>query len=97
MMLTCICSDTGAMGALGLGVLLAVVVAMHRLASPPAFSIIISLSLLFASLSAGLGILVFIHFALHKWAIGHTCSPCAGVFNGQKQTITNRIAKTSEN
>jgi hypothetical protein len=67
------------MGALGLGVLLTTIIAMFMVASPPPVAVRVGLSLLCGVLSAGMGTFVFMHFALHKWIIGHTCSPFGGV------------------
>lgn len=72
------------MSAFGLGVLLIVIVAMFRVPSPPTLAVRMGLSLLFGALCAGLVTFVFMHFALHKWTIGYTCSPFAGVSDNRK-------------
>ncbi len=73
------------MAALGLVILLAAIIAIFRLALPSAIAILIPLGTLFLGLSVGLGVLVFMHFAMHKWTIGNSSSPWVGVFRQRKE------------
>lgn len=69
---------------IGLVIFFTSFVAMLRLPTSPSRLVIISLGILGLFLLTSLSIFVFMHFELHKWIIGHSCLPFAGVFGQHK-------------